>query len=577
MIEQALHALWVQTLVLSMAVVFIGCVRRAVARRFGAGAAYLAWALVPVAGLTAALPHRAQEAALMPAAFVQRVAAWPAVVPALQSVGGVGTAALLFAGWASIVALLVAAVAWRQRRFHALVARSGRLPAGIGPAVLGIVWLRVVLPEDFESRFDATERALMLAHEAVHLRRRDNAWNLIACAVVVTHWFNPLAWLAWRWMRFDQELSCDAAVLGTVPSAADPRRVQAYAAALLKVQGIALRPILATSWQSTHPLVERVSMLNRHALSSRSLRTGRRLVALAILAAGAVSYASQPPAPARAGSYTTYLDDGRISTQVTLAIDGLPPRYTEVDGAKDRRIRFQAQPEVGLADWFSLHIDVTPLDGERALISSVIIDEKTAQVLGKPAVIARMNEAARVELGDVADHHAVAISYVPRPSGYVSPGADTPAPPTPAALADKPSVTTAIDITDTTHAAAASGTSTKTVVHSSFSVTAPLGEQALVRLSEGAHQDPRDASLEMGLTVSRLEGDRLQVDARVSGRAPPAALGTPRIVVRDGERADVLIASDDGSHEVAISLQPRVVTASTPALPASPAPPQRAP
>ena len=428
MVEQVLHVLWAQTLVLSVAVIVIGGARRAVARSFGAEAVYLGWALVPVAALAAALPHRAQEMPLMPAALAKLVPAWPEIASASQPQSGIATSTLLFAVWAAVAALLVFAVAWRQASFQGRLADSGRLPTGSGPAVLGIVRPRIVLPADFESRFDELERGLMLAHEAVHLRRRDNAWNLLACTMVVVHWFNPLAWLAWRWIRFDQELSCDAAVLGDAPHEARPRLVQAYAAALLKVQGVSLRPPLATSWQSTHPLVERVSMLKRHALSSSSLSSGRRLVALAIVFAGAVSYASQPPAPGPnpVGRYTTFVDDGRISMQVTLAIDGLPPGYTEIKPGKDRHIRFQAQPEAGLADWIDLHIDVKPLDDGRAMISSVISDETTAKVLAKPTVVARMNEAARLELGDVAGRHAVSISYVARPTGYVPPGAETP-------------------------------------------------------------------------------------------------------------------------------------------------------
>lgn len=436
MVEHALHVLWVQTLVLSVAVIVIGGARRAVARRFGAEAAYLGWALVPVAALAAALPHRAQETPLLPAALAQLVPAWPAATPAALPVQGIAASTLLFAGWAAVVVLLVAVVAWRQGRFHAQLAYSGRLPSGSGPAVLGIVRPRVVLPEDFESRFDTTERALMLAHESVHLRRRDNAWNLLACAFVVAHWFNPLAWLAWRWMRFDQELSCDAAVLGDAP----PRRVQAYAAALLKVQGVALRPILATSWQSTHPLVERVRMLKRHALSSASTRTGRGLVALANVLAGAVSYASQPPAPPPVGRYTTLVDDGHISTQVSLEVDGQPPHFVTRPAWPDQSyIRLKAQDAVGLDDWLGVHVTAKPVDGGRVAISSVLRDETAAKDLGKPVVLTRMNEPARIEVTTPDGKHVVALTYIARGTGYQFPmpseaSSAPPARPAPGAL-----------------------------------------------------------------------------------------------------------------------------------------------
>src|ERR1019366_6146319 len=103
---------------------------------------------------------------------------------------------------------------------------------------------RIVLPRDFDSAFDAEERRLMLLHEGVHLRRADNAWNLLATALLVLHWFNPVAWWAWRCLRADQETSCDAAVL----RAEAPGALSVYAGALLKVQGVALAPPLATSW-----------------------------------------------------------------------------------------------------------------------------------------------------------------------------------------------------------------------------------------------------------------------------------------------------------------------------------------
>ena len=39
----------------------------------------------------------------------------------------------------------------------------------IGPALVGVLRPRLVLPADFETRFDARERALILAHEEVYV------------------------------------------------------------------------------------------------------------------------------------------------------------------------------------------------------------------------------------------------------------------------------------------------------------------------------------------------------------------------------------------------------------------------
>ena len=442
MVEHIAQALLVQTLVLAAASAVVRLLQLATVRRLGAGAGYVAWTLVPVAMLAAALPHPAVDALAIHVDVAAAVRPWVSAPIAAPAHADVALSAAI-AAWALGALLLAGLMARRQRRFEALVVppaagRAPCLPAGAGPAVLGLWRRRIVLPRDFDRAFGADERRLMLRHEGVHLRRADNAWNLLATALLVAHWFNPVAWWAWRRMRADQETSCDAAVLREESGDA----LATYAGALLKVQGIALAPPLATAWQSTHPLVERVRMLQHHRISPARHRLGLRIATLFVALAGLGGYSLQAgalPATAKGGG----------------------------------------------------------------------------------------------------------------------------------------SVMTAIDVTDTTQAAAASGAG-RSVVRSKFRVLTHLGEQAVVRLAEDSSQGPRDASLEIALTVSRLEGHRLQIDARLSGGAPPATLGTPRLVVNDGERADVHISSHDGAHDVAVSFLPRVVAqpeSTPPALPAPPAPP----
>lgn len=51
----------------------------------------------------------------------------------------------------------------------------------------------------------------MLAHELIHIRRKDYLIKPAAFLVTVIHWFNPLVWLAFWLMEKDMELSCDEA------------------------------------------------------------------------------------------------------------------------------------------------------------------------------------------------------------------------------------------------------------------------------------------------------------------------------------------------------------------------------
>lgn len=77
------------------------------------------------------------------------------------------------------------------------------------PFVLGVWKPRIYLPSDLQSR----EMLYVIAHEQVHIRRRDYLIKLLAFMIVSIHWFNPLAWIALFYMGKDMELSCDEMVL----------------------------------------------------------------------------------------------------------------------------------------------------------------------------------------------------------------------------------------------------------------------------------------------------------------------------------------------------------------------------
>ena len=85
--------------------------------------------------------------------------------------------------------------------------------AATGPLAFGIWRKYVAFPRDFRERYDREEQALALAHELTHHARGDLIANWVALVVLALHWFNPLAWRAFRAFRADQEMACDARVL----------------------------------------------------------------------------------------------------------------------------------------------------------------------------------------------------------------------------------------------------------------------------------------------------------------------------------------------------------------------------
>src|SRR3546814_1664118 len=104
---------------------------------------------------------------------------------------------------------------------------------------------RIVLPADFDVRYSADERALILAHERIHRARGDVAGNALMAALRCVYWFNPLLWIAADRFRRDQELACDATVVARHPHA---RR--ASGEAMVKTQLSAMPAPLAYHWRS---------------------------------------------------------------------------------------------------------------------------------------------------------------------------------------------------------------------------------------------------------------------------------------------------------------------------------------
>lgn len=113
-------------------------------------------------------------------------------------------------------------------RMTALATELGlrRMPAlrldaeGAMPMTWG--WLRpvILLPRDAGQWPEARLR-LVLLHELAHMKRRDWLTQTLAALAVALHWPNPLAWLAVRRLRIEQERACDDLVLTSGGRASD--------------------------------------------------------------------------------------------------------------------------------------------------------------------------------------------------------------------------------------------------------------------------------------------------------------------------------------------------------------------
>ncbi|MBC3766034.1 M56 family metallopeptidase [Neptunicella marina] len=82
-----------------------------------------------------------------------------------------------------------------------------------GPLLSGIFKPVLYLPQDFFNQYNTQQQIMMIQHELVHFKRKDNWFNLLALALLALFWFNPLTWLAYRSFKRNQETACDAVVL----------------------------------------------------------------------------------------------------------------------------------------------------------------------------------------------------------------------------------------------------------------------------------------------------------------------------------------------------------------------------
>ena len=322
---------WLLLLAFTVAVLLVAALRNPCRYLFGTERAFQLWLLPPLAMLASQWPH----------ATVAPVTMWSSITSTLASaviVSPMSVASAHVVDWrlfavimwlvGIVVSLLIAMRAqtrYRKRLQGALPMVGPALSCpvvratttDIGPALVGAWRSRIVLPADFERRYDETEQALILAHEATHARRRDGWWCLFARLIAAGFWFHPLAWWALRALRHDQELACDAAVLREHGS---PRR--SYAAAMLKTQSAAIALPVGCPWSPRHPITERIAMLKLKQPGTMRRRAGGGIVVLIAVGLASAVYAATPArqttvAASHADQYTLKL---------ALALDGKPAR-----------------------------------------------------------------------------------------------------------------------------------------------------------------------------------------------------------------------------------------------------------
>ncbi|MGA8277092.1 MAG: M56 family metallopeptidase [Rhodanobacteraceae bacterium] len=388
MIAEIVAQLGSATLAVSTLIVAILFSRTPVRRRFGAQTAYLLWLCVPVAGLAALFPapvpvDRAVAVMLPALTHGPTASAMPhaALDPAIW----------LFGLWLSGVGASVALMVRQQVDFVRAIGRVSRSAEGLwqstrtatGPALVGALRPRIVLPADFAIRYTPRERDLILAHERTHRSRGDAQANALAAALRCLLWFNPLVYLAMSRFRLDQELACDAAVIARFPGA---RRT--YAGAILKTQLDAHALPVGCHWHAGHPLKERIAML-KSPLPGRARRAcGLLFVCILGASASYVAWATQPRAAARPEASVAQV----VDAQIVVTVGGEAPKKLRLVNPVDQP--FMAKGD--RADPWQAEFTASPVPGGNIRLAMNL--RQGGATIGQPVILVEPNKSSSVEV-----------------------------------------------------------------------------------------------------------------------------------------------------------------------------------
>jgi beta-lactamase regulating signal transducer with metallopeptidase domain len=144
----------------------------------------------------------------------------------------------------------------------------------------------MLLPAALLEDLSLQQRSTLLAHELVHLARRDWLVRWLEVAALGIYWWHPVAWWARRNVAQAQERCCDAAVVAMFPHSA-----RAYAQTLLATveflaESSGPLPLGASGFSDVGHIQRRLTMILERTTTTRiswPLRAALAAVALVVL------------------------------------------------------------------------------------------------------------------------------------------------------------------------------------------------------------------------------------------------------------------------------------------------------
>jgi bla regulator protein BlaR1 len=248
-------------------------------------------------------------------AMISRAVRFPSVQPAAVPLAhriGLMLPDLLLGLWALGAAALLTAWLVRWRRVAAVVRVATPLTGGtvhdalrrleasagitrpltivesagsLEPGVFGINSPTLVWPSRIDAHLSEEQIDAILAHEIMHVRRRDNLAAAAHMAVQAAFWFHPLVWWLGIKLIDERERACDEAVLGA------GRAPHAYAESILKTcQLLVESPLACVSGVTGSELKQRIEHIMTNEIRPDLNAWKKSMLAVAAAAAIALPF-----------------------------------------------------------------------------------------------------------------------------------------------------------------------------------------------------------------------------------------------------------------------------------------------
>ena len=195
------------------------------------------------------------------------------------------------------------------------------------PETFGFLRPVILLPVE-AAAWPADRLQVVLAHEAVHIERRDWLTQMLAQFTACLYWFHPFVWFALFQMRKERELACDDGVLRLGYRNSDYAQHLVEIASGVRSHSEALYPSVAMAARSQ--LETRVRAILNPAMNRGNVTTMMKIAAISCTAIALILFSGSTSAATTSKISGTVGDiSGAVIPDATVVLTRIsPPRNT---------------------------------------------------------------------------------------------------------------------------------------------------------------------------------------------------------------------------------------------------------